>query len=210
MNLPRLLVLTDRTQVPPERTLIDQVRQCRDAGATHVVLREVDLPGDARTALAADLADLELVVIAARHSVRGAAGVHERSAGEVNGLVDRSQQLEPFAVAPARGSTRQAARTFLWGRSCHTPAEVARAAADGCTYATLGPFAPTVSKPGYGPAIAASAYADLPIPTYALGGITPDNAAAAINAGAYGVAVMGALMRSPDPGRMVRDLLEAI
>lgn len=98
----------------------------------------------------------------------------------------------------------------LVGRSCHTPAEVAAAAADGFDYATLGPFATTASKPGYGPALPPEAYAGHPIPVYALGGIDPGNAAAAVEAGAHGVAVMGAVMRSASPRTVVRDLLAVV
>jgi thiamine monophosphate synthase len=42
---------------------------------------------------------------------------------------------------------------------------------------------------------------------FALGGITAANAAQARAAGAYGVAVMGAVMRADDPGAVVAALL---
>lgn len=44
----------------------------------------------------------------------------------------------------------------------------------------------------------------------ALGGITVANAAAARNAGAHGVAVMGAVMRAPDPAAVVAALLQEV
>ncbi len=72
----------------------------------------------------------------------------------------------------------------------------------------------TESKPGYGPALGldalAAAAAAAPGPVIALAGITPDNAAACLAAGAHGVAVMGEVMRSPDPEETVRRLLAAI
>jgi thiamine-phosphate pyrophosphorylase len=185
MILPRVLVLTDRTLLPAGSTLIEQVEKCLDGGATHVVLREFDLPPSVRSETAEALTVLGATVIAARDLVVGAAGLHQPST--------------------ARGPVRR-----VVGRSCHSRAEVLRAAGDGCTYATLGPFAPTASKPGYGPPITPGEYVELPIPTYSLGGVTVHNAGVARAAGAYGVAVMGAVMRSANPERVVADLLEAV
>ena len=60
------------------------------------------------------------------------------------------------------------------------------------------------------PDLGVVAYAGHPIPVYALGGIEPDSAATAVGTGAYGVAVMGAVMRAADPAAVVRDLLGAL
>jgi thiamine-phosphate pyrophosphorylase len=87
---------------------------------------------------------------------------------------------------------------------------VAVAAAEGAAYATLSPYAATPSKPGYGPPLPTTAFAGHPIPVFALGGITPANVAEARAAGAYGVAVMGAVMRADEPAAVVRSLLEAL
>jgi thiamine-phosphate pyrophosphorylase len=185
MTLARLLVLTDRHQVPAGRTLADVLAAVADGGATCVLLRESDLPDDERAALAAVAHGRGLSVIAAHRPVPGGAGVHVRA-------------TDP---TPAGGR---------WGRSCHDRVEVDQAAREGAAWVTLSPFAPTASKPGHGPPLAASAYAGLPVPTYALGGIGPANAAAARAAGAHGVAVMGAVMRAPDPAVVVAALLEVV
>jgi len=96
---------------------------------------------------------------------------------------------------------------------CHSVAEVLAAA--GAPFVTVSPVAATLSKPGYGPPLgvdgvraAVAAAGDMPV--FALGGVTEDNARSFCDAGAYGVAVMGAVLRADDPHRVVRDLLGAI
>lgn len=197
--LPRVLLLTDRSQLPLSRSLTQTVAECVDAGLTHVVLRELDLPRDQRTATLACLADLGVTVLSAHELLPGAGGVHlaaDRS-GRESGRDRLTSPASPDGYAGLRG------------RSCHSGAEVAVAAAAGCDYVTLGPFAPTPSKPGYGPPLPASEYVGHALPVFALGGISVANAAAAREAGASGVAVMGAVMRARDPGAVVRALLEA-
>lgn len=185
-GLPRLLVLTDRAQLRLGRPLLRTLLECADAGLTHVVLRELDLPDRHRALLAVDAAAAGLTVISSRRPLPVAAGVH----------------------LPAAASPVDAGGAALVGRSCHSADDVARAS--GATYATLSPYAPTRSKPGYGPPLPPSAYAGHAVPVFALGGITPANAAAALAAGAHGVAVMGEVMRSADPAATVAALLEAV
>jgi thiamine-phosphate pyrophosphorylase len=48
------------------------------------------------------------------------------------------------------------------------------------------------------------------MPVYALGGVTVENARSFVDAGAYGVAVMGAVLRAHDPQAVVAELLAAI
>jgi len=185
MNLPRLLLVTDRSQLPEGRTLATTLAAARDAGLTHVLLRELDLARRNRELLAKSLQDLGLTVIAAHTKVRGCVGVH-LPAGE------RLSRIE------------------VWGRSCHSPDEVLLAQRDGARWATLSPFAASASKPGYGPALPPEAFDGHGIPVFALGGIDAGNAADAVAAGAHGVAVMGAVMRSDDPAGTVADLLGAV
>lgn len=186
-ELPRLLVLTDRSQLRLGRALVRTIVECVGAGLRAVVVREHDLPAASRAALVAELAALDgLTVITSHTSDPVAAAVH----------------LSAHQPLPADAR--------CWGRSCHSVAEVRRAAAGGASYATLSPYAATRSKPGYGPPLPDGAFADLPLPTYALGGVTPANATAARTGGAHGVAVMGEVMRAHDPAAVVADLLEAL
>ncbi len=180
----RLLLLTDRRLSP--RPLVDTVRAAVDGGARAVVLREKDLPAAERVRLAdglrAVLPDDALLVLAGT-SVPGDA-LH-------------------LAAADAVPDPRPA----LLGRSCHDAAELAAAA--GCDWVTLSPVFATATKPGYGPALRPAGLAALlgpgAPPAYALGGVDgPAAARACRQAGAYGVAVLGAVMRAPDPGRRRR------
>lgn len=201
-GLPRLLVLTDRSQLRLGRGLLPTLAECADAGLTHVVLRELDQPPEQRVRLAQAAADLGLVVIAAHAPLSGAAGVQLPADGRTTsfvGLSGRCNRREDDVTA-----------CYIHGRSCHSRAEIVHAAEDGFDYAMLSPYALTESKPGYGPPLGPGAFCDLPLPTYALGGITPDNAAEAVAAGAHGVAVMGAVMRADDPAQVVAMLLEEL
>jgi len=203
-TLPRLLILTDRSQLSLGRSLVRTVAECAEAGATHVVLRELDLPTDRRAALAEALAATGVRVIAAHHPLPAAAGLHLPAAAACNAV---STSLPRCCNTAGEQRTP---RYMPRGRSCHTPGEVRAAAEEGFDYVTLGPYAATPSKPGYQPSLDAADYAGLPLPAYALGGITPANAAGARAAGCHGVAVMGAVMRSEEPGAVVRALLEEV
>ncbi|NYJ02714.1 thiamine-phosphate pyrophosphorylase [Nocardioides thalensis] len=187
-GLPRLLLLTDRSQLRLGRPLVRTLEECAAAGLTHVVVRELDLPDTHRALIAAEAAAVGLTVISAHRPLPGAAGVHL-----------------PASAAPTGAGGGGGA---LVGRSCHSADDVTRAV--GATYATLSPYAPTRSKPGHGPPLPPSTYAGHAVPVFALGGITAANAADARAAGAHGVAVMGEVMRSPDPAATVAALLEAV
>lgn len=179
------MVLTDRTQVPAGRDLRDVLGAAAGAGLTTVLLRELDLPDDERVRIADHARSAGLEVVAAHRAVPGCVGVHL-----------------PSSAAPGV-ATR-------WGRSCHSRADVVAAAAEGAWWATLSPYTLTASKPGHGPPLPTAAWARLPLPVFALGGITPADAADARRAGAWGVAVMGAVMRAEDPASVVAALVGAV
>jgi thiamine-phosphate pyrophosphorylase len=102
----------------------------------------------------------------------------------------------------------------LVGISCHTVDELQRAADAGADYATYSPIFPTVSKPGYGPALGLDALCAacdaVALPIVALGGIELSNARACIDAGAAAVAVLGAFAKAQDPARAFADMRRAI
>jgi thiamine-phosphate diphosphorylase len=180
VNLSRLLVLTDRTQCSGGLTAT--VLAAVAAGARAVVLREKDLSLRERATLAAEL-DAVLAPVGGVLIWAGAAGSEAAPAVHLS-ADDPFPEIRPGVV----------------GRSCHSPAEVARAAAEGCDHVFVSPVFPTPSKPGYGPVLGLDGLAALTReapPVYALGGILPEDVAGCRAAGAWGVAVMGSVMRDP-------------
>jgi thiamine-phosphate pyrophosphorylase len=192
VTLPRLLVLTDRHQLPAGRDLVDTVRACAAAGRCGVMVRELDLPREQRRDLVSRLAVIDdVLLVSAREWFPGCRGVHLS------------------AVQPCPPDL-----TFH-GRSCHDDEEVRRGVADGAAYVTISPVATSRSKPGYGPALGPAGVRRAVrlaggVPVFALGGVDAQNAGACIDAGAHGVALMGAVMRADDPGAVVRTILEEV
>jgi thiamine-phosphate pyrophosphorylase len=178
-----LVVLTDRLSAagPIERVVAAAVR----GGAAWVVLRERDLGYADRTALATRLRSIVPAgrLIVAGPDPLGGAAVHLAGADPL-----------PSGVA-------------LVGRSWHGTESLS-----GVDYVTKSPVYPTGSKPGYGPALGVTGAIEMhaPVPWLALGGIdSPARAAECAAAGAAGIAVMGALMRAPDPEALARELASA-
>lgn len=108
----------------------------------------------------------------------------------------------------ARGSLTPGA---LIGRSVHSPASAAASA--GVDFLLAGHVFPSASKPGKAPlgldglaAIIAAA----PCPVLAIGGITAANAPGVFQAGAFGVAVIGAIAETSDPRTSATALRSAI
>lgn len=79
------------------------------------------------------------------------------------------------------------------GASCHTRAELERAASLGLDYAILGHVKPTPSHPGE-PALGWARFAELvgnlPLPVFAIGGLTNTDMADARTHGAHGIAML--------------------
>ena len=97
----------------------------------------------------------------------------------------------------------------LIGVSCYNQLWRARdAVARGADYIAFGSFFPSPTKPD---AVAAScdllrAAREFSLPIVAIGGITPDNAAGLIEAGADAVAVVSAVFDAPDVERAARRI----
>jgi thiamine-phosphate pyrophosphorylase len=199
-----LLVLTDRHRCAVAgRDLVSTVAAAVRGGAPTVVYREKDLPDDERRGLGEEVAaacgPAELIVASDPDLARrlGATAVHLASA-------------DPWPVDT--GHAVDTGGELTLGRSCHDAAELDEAAAHGAAYVTLSPVFATASKPGYGPPLGLDGLARLvagrDLPVVALGGVEPTNAAACLDAGASGVAVLGGVMAAPDPEAAVRALLD--
>jgi thiamine-phosphate pyrophosphorylase len=101
---------------------------------------------------------------------------------------------------------------FVIGASVGDDGDVARAA--GADYVGIGPVYPVAIRGDEGESMGPERFAVLAarcgVPAVAIGGITPDNAAAMIAVGAAGVAVISALFGAPEPARAARLLRAAL
>jgi len=125
--------------------------------------------------------------------------------------------LGPETPSDGRGADRRAGAALrpgtLVGVSCHSPAEVERAAAAGADYAHLAPIFDPFSKDRERPALGLEALARAAragIPVLAQGGIDAARARAALAAGAAGVAVTGAVLGAADPRAAAAELRRAL
>ena len=201
LPVPPLLVISDRRQA---RRPLEEVAEAVFAGGCRwFSLREKDLTPEERRVLLGELVPLGRrfgAVVTAHEDIEavaaiGADGVHVPGGGS------------PDAV-------RARLPGALIGASAHSADEAVALLRAGADYVTVSPVFMTASKPGYGPALGLEALASVaarsPGPVVALGGITPENAAQCIAAGARGVAVMGEVMRSVDPQATVERILRGI
>ncbi|MET8281052.1 thiamine phosphate synthase [Micromonospora sp. NPDC005174] len=188
---PGVVLLTDRLVATGglERVVAGAVA----GGVRWVVLREKDLPRAERAALAVDLrailADVGGTLVVAGPDPLGGDAVHLPAAGPY-----------PPPALP------------LVGRSCHNETELNRLTTE--HYATISPIWPTRTKPGYGPPLEVAGLRALvaasPVPVLALGGVeTPEQVTACVEAGASGVAVLGALMRAENPSSIAQLMTSA-
>ena len=197
-----LLLITDRnnTALP----LSDVLAQALQAGCRWVMIREKDL------ATAELCPVVEATVIVAKDFGATVSVNNDFTAASICKVkAVHLPQGQPVAMI-----RRVMGPETLIGVSAHSVAEAQLAAAEGANYVTASPVFATDSKPGYGPALEpeglAQIVASVRIPVLALGGVTAENAASCIAAGAAGVAVMGSVMRAQNPGAIVGDLIAAL
>jgi thiamine-phosphate pyrophosphorylase len=195
---PPLMVITNRHMTAD---LMATLTRALDGGAKWILLREKDMAASARLDLArriktetdrhgallginSDLATAEAV---------GAASLHLPS--------------------DAIGHKVDAAHLLL-GASVHDASEAEAAVATGVDYLLVAPVFETASKTLQRSPLGLSGLraivASVPVPVIALGGIFPEQVADCLDAGAAGIAAMGAVMRADDPAVMVHAFLEAM
>lgn len=211
-----LCYITDRRQFPgPEaarrRRLLRKLAEAARAGVDYIQLREKDLTTRELEQLARAAMQILLtthpspltprLLINSRTDVAlaaGAAGVHLR-ADDVS-----PREVRALWALSSRNEKREAKNPIL-GVSCHTVAEVARAAAARASFVLFGPV---FEKSG----VAIPGGLDLlrracrhRIPVLALGGVTLENARACLDAGARGIAAIR-LFQQNDIAGVVRGL----
>ena len=194
-----LYVVTDPEAALP---VPDQVRAAAKGGARIIQIRDKTAP-DARIAalvhaLLPEMAALGVCLfVNDRVGVALAVGAHGLHIGQGDG--------DPVAIR------RRLPPGMILGLSIETEAQ-ARHVPPCVDYAGVGPVRATPTKPDHAAPIGFAGLARitalLPMPSYAIGGITPGDAAALRGAGAVGMAVVSAVTRAADPVAAARALIE--
>jgi thiamine-phosphate pyrophosphorylase len=191
-SLPRLYLLTDRHNTS-QRPISSVISQAVDAGVRMVQIREKDL--DTRPLI--DLVQ-NLTPLIKRH--QGKVLVNDRidlaMALDADGVHLRSDSL-PLPLA-----RRMLGNEKLIGISTHSIREVRYAEKQGADFVVLGPIFETPSKRMYGPPLGLHALETAcrasRLPIFAIGGINPKHVASVMSSGAYGIAVISAILQAPN------------
>lgn len=200
--------LVTQASLSEGRSTPEVVAAAIEAGVDIVQVREKDTPASERLDVAREV----------REQTR-AAGVPM----VVNDRVDIAAAVDADGVhlgdddLPVPAAREQLGEDALIGRSVSTPEAAREAEAAGADYLGVGAIYATGSKPdiddeeydiGLEPIRKTDAAVDIPF--VGIGGITPENAAEVVAAGADGVAVITAITAAEDPARATRKLGEAV
>lgn len=199
-----LHVLTDR-HWSRGRDMLSAVAAALDGGATVIQLRD-------KTASTRVLVE-EGLALRALTRERGALLI-------VNDRLDVALALEADGAhvgqedMPVKFARRLLGRERILGVSAATMEEAEEAVAGGADYLGVGPIFPSLGKADAGPAtgvhlltVLAQRYT---VPLVAIGGITAENAAEVVRAGASGVAVITAVVSAEDITAATRQLRSAV
>jgi len=203
-SLPRLYLLTDRHNTS-QRPISSIISQAVDAGIRLVQIREKDLD----TQPLIDLVQ-NLMPLIKQH--QGTVLLNDRidlaMALDADGVHLRSDSL-PLPLA-----RRLLGHEKLIGISTHSVEEARKAEGDGADFIVLGPIFETPSKRMYGPPLglhtleAACRTSRLPI--FAIGGLNPTHVPSVLASGAYGVAVISAILQAPSIVQSTNEFLSQL
>lgn len=200
----RLYVVTDRQQTGG-RGLEDVVAAAARGGVGALQVREKDLSARELYALGQRLR----AVLAPYHVPL-----------LINDRLDVALALDAAGVhlaghsLPTAVARRLVGSTKILGVSTHSVDEARQAADDGADFVVFGPVFTTPSKLAYGPPQGLhhleTVVTQVRIPVIAIGGIDLTNLSQVLQAGAYGVAMIRAVLAAPDPYTATRQLQAAL
>jgi thiamine-phosphate pyrophosphorylase len=196
-----LYYITDRSQFPGTEfdrrsALLLKIAEAADAGVDYIQLREKDLSTRELESLAQDAARLVRAANATPDRRRPYTRLLINSRTDValatgaDGVHLRSTDISPATVRDVLATCAEKKLSFSVAISCHSIQEVRVAESAGASFAV---FAPVFEKLG-APKVQITGLQTLTealrskIPLLALGGITLENAAECVHAGAAGVA----------------------
>jgi thiamine-phosphate pyrophosphorylase len=203
-----LCYVTDRSAFAPDeptrrRRLLRKIAEAARAGVDYIQLREKDLSARDLESLASEAVRGITQLRTENRELKSALLINSRTdvalAVDADGVHLRSNDLSPQAVrtvwmtcgvhAFVRPPSPQVP---LIAVSCHSPAEVTRAADQGVNFAVFGPVFEKKDAPSAHPTgltlLQEACHASIPV--LALGGVTLANAQSCFDAGASGIAAI--------------------
>ena len=223
---PLLCYVTHRHGLPVANpadsieALTRKIAEVAAAGIDWVQIREKDLP-------ARELASLtrQALRIAAKSSAESSSATRVLVNDRLDvAIAERASGVhlgeKSLPVAEAKRLEESAQRklavdpSFLIGVSCHSLEAAKAAERDGADYIFFGPVFPTPSKQQFGPPQGIQSLQQVcrtvSVPVLAIGGVTLDNAASCIHAGAAGVAAIRLFQDALDPISAVDRLRQVV
>lgn len=199
----RLLVVTDRHQTKG-RPLVSLLQRVLAAGISTIQLRERDLSARELVALAREV---RVVTGSCNSQLLINDRIDVTLALEGVGVHLRSNSLPPSVARRLLGPQR------LMGISVHSVEEAVQAESQGANYIVLGPIYETPSKQMFGPPLGIQTLEKacrlVRIPIVGIGGVTAERAREMRRAGAFGVAVITAILGADDVESATREMLDA-
>jgi thiamine-phosphate pyrophosphorylase len=200
-----IYLITDRRLAEARGGLIEAIERALAGGIKGVQLREKDLEGRDLFELALRLRDLTRrfgarLLINDRLDIAlatGADGVHLAQDG-----------FPPGEARKLLGGEK------LIGVSTHSVEEALEAERAGADFITLGPIYSTPSKAQYGEPIGLGPLNEtsraLKIPVFAIGGIKKEMIKEVVSAGAFGVAIISAVLGTEDAEKSTEELIQEL
>ncbi|MEE8423647.1 MAG: thiamine phosphate synthase [Thermodesulfobacteriota bacterium] len=197
-----IYLVTDRKQTCG-KSLEEVIKSSLAGGIKAVQLREKDLD------------DRELFTIAKRlktltHRFGAKLFINDRLdialAVDADGLHLGQESISPNDARKHFGENK------LIGVSAHSLDEALRAENDGADFITIGPIYDTPSKRRYGKPIGLNELervtGKLRIPTFAIGGMRKEKVRDIIHAGAHGIALISAVLKTKNPEKAAKEIVE--
>jgi thiamine-phosphate pyrophosphorylase len=206
----RSLAATDSLEA--QEMLLLKVEAAADAGVDWIQIREKDLSGKncaylTREALQRTKKSAKRKTVPARILVNDRLDValSQRASG-----VHLGENSLPLAEANRLVENRGERKDFLVGVSCHSLQAAKAAASGGAHYLFFGPVFVTPSKVAFGAPQGLDRLAEIchavSVPVLAIGGITLENAADCLAAGASGIAAIRLFQDARDMSSVVQSL----
>ena len=217
-GVPILCYVTDRQtlskdhELDAREALLHKIQDAAAAGVDWIQIRERDLSGKECAELTSAAIERMARPSASKQGTirilvndrvdvalsQGAGGVHLGG----NSL--------PIVRARRLANSRIPSQDFLIGVSCHSAEAATAAAKGGANYIFFGPVFATPSKAAYGVPQGLEGLSKVchvvSLPVIAIGGITLDNAASCVSAGASGIAAIRLFQDTQDLASLVKKL----